>query len=114
MPSPQPSPASPHEAVAPCWRGGFVSLALLCALASCAQPSTPQAQCARQASEAPEVRDMEAKSAGSEVYYKEHQYELRDARHRAELACLRARGLAPAGGVEAPQRRNSLFNGLGL
>lgn len=97
-------PATPRPAL----------LLLLCALASCAQPNTPQAQCERQADDAPEVRDMVAKGAGSEVYFKEHQYELRDVRRRAVLACLRARGLASAGGVEAPRRSNSLFNGLGF
>lgn len=89
-------------------------LLLSCALASCAQPNTPEAQCERQADEAPEVRELRVKAAGNDVFFKEHQYEIRDARRRATLACLRARGLAPAGGVEAPRRSNSLFNGLGL
>lgn len=51
----------------------------------------------------PEVRRLIAIGTGTPFFYAEHQDELRRARRRAELACLRARGLAPRGGVEAPR-----------
>lgn len=92
-----------------------VSVALLCMmLSACAQPASPQAGCERQVDSAPEVRDLRLKAAGSPTFLLEHQDELREATRRAELACLRSRGLAPPGGVEAPRRPNSLFNGLGI
>ena len=82
-------------------------------LAACASNEPPAVRaCQAQANDDPEVRHMIAASAGSEVYALQHYDDLRDARRRAELKCLRARGLAPPGGVEAPVRSRSLFEGL--
>ena len=74
-------------------------LALL--LAGCAGVPRPVAPMCEEAVERdPEVRRLTAIGAGNQFFYAEHQDELRQARRRAELACLRVRGLAPRGGVE--------------
>ena len=90
-------------------------LALLLPAACARTPASPEAAaCERQADADPAVRDLLLKSAGSEHFQIEHAQDLKDARARATLICLRRRGLAPPGGVEAPARQNSLFNGLGI
>ena len=74
-------------------------LALL--LAGCGGLPRPVAPMCEDAVERdPDVRRLVAIGAGSPFFYAEHQEELRQARRRAELACLRARGLTPPGGVE--------------
>lgn len=89
-------------------------LAALCLLlAACASREPPGVQaCRAQANDDPEVRRLIAASAGSETFALQHHYELEDARQQAELRCLRTRGLAAPGGVEAPKRQPSLFEGL--
>lgn len=81
------------------------ALFLLLLLGACAAaaPDTPRAACERASGDDPAVRDLLMKGAGSESFQAEHQADLRDARRRAVLACLRARGLVRAGGVEAPK-----------
>ncbi len=83
-------------------------------LAACAGRNDPPAvqACRAQANDDPEVRRLIAASAGSGSFALNHQYELRDARQQATLRCLRARGLAPPGGVEKPKRYPSLFEGV--
>ena len=89
----------------------IVALCLL--LAACASHDPPEVQaCKAQANDDPEVRRLIAASAGGGSFASEHQYDLRDARRQATLRCLRARGLAPPGGVEAPRREPYLFDGL--
>ena len=89
----------------------LVALCLL--LAACASRDPPAVQaCKAQANDDPEVRHLVAASAGSGSFARDHQYDLRDARRQATLRCLRARGLAPPGGVEAPRREPSPFEGL--
>ncbi len=90
----------------------LVALCLL--LAACASSNDPPAvrNCQARANDDPEVRHLVAASAGSGSFALNHQYELRDARQQAMLRCLRARGLAPPGGVEKPRRYPSLFEGI--
>ncbi len=88
-------------------------LALLLLLASCAAPGTPaERACRAQANDDPLVSSLIAKSAGSYQFAKEHEYDLAEARRQAQLRCLRARGIAPPGGVAAPVHENNLFRGL--
>ena len=82
------------------------ALALLASLllAGCGGRTAPvTAVCEDTVERDPEVRRLIAAGAGNPFFYAEHQDELRQARRRAELGCLRARGMAPRGGVEAQQ-----------
>lgn len=79
-------------------------LALL--LAGCAKPDTPEAACERQADGDPTVRLLVIKGLGNPAFLAGNQEELAFARRQAVVACLRARGLAPRGGVE-PHRPQS-------
>ena len=90
------------------------ALGLALALAGCAgAPRNPQqAACESQADDSPAVRDLRAKMAGTGQLQIELQPQLANAKKQATLACLRQRGLAPPGGVQAPKRSNTLFNGL--
>jgi hypothetical protein len=84
-------------------------------LASCAADHDPPEvrACKAQSSDDPEVRRLIAINAGSESFQAQQgQLELEDARKQATLKCLRARGLAPPGGVERPRREHNLFDGL--
>ena len=93
----------------------YLVLMALLLPAACAGNKPPEvAACERQADDDATVRDLLLKSAGSEHFQIEHAQDLKDAKARATQACLRRRGLAPPGGVEAPRRPNSLFNGLGI
>lgn len=88
-------------------------LALCLLLAACASREPPAVQaCRAQANDDPEVGRLVARSAGSGSFEREHRDELRDTRRQAMLRCLRARGFAAPGGVEAPRRDPSLFEGL--
>ena len=88
-------------------------LVLPLALAACARDEPPAVQaCHSRANDDPVVRHLLAASAGSETFAKDHYAALRDARHSATLACLRRRGLAAPGGVEAPKTHGSVFNGF--
>jgi hypothetical protein len=89
----------------------LVALCLLLAACTSRDPPTVQA-CRAQANDDPEVRRLVAASAGGGSFAREHQYELHDTRQQAVLRCLRARGLAAPGGVEAPRRNPSLFEGV--
>ena len=89
--------------------------ALLAALllAACASRESPVVSaCEGQVNRDPEVEHLQAASAGSETFALQHHTQLHDARQQAELRCLRARGDAPASGVEAPKRSYNLFDGL--
>ena len=92
----------------------MIRVATLCLLlAACASHDPPAVQaCKVQANDDPEVRRLIAASAGGGSFAFNHQYDLRDARRQAMLRCLRARGLAAPGGVEAPRREPNLFEGL--
>ena len=83
--------------------------ALLCLLplAACGgsepDPNTPAGQCRRQANDDPAVSAAIAKSAGAQYRGPGEFAELEKLRREAFLKCMRLRGLAPPGGVEAPQ-----------
>ncbi|MBN8889677.1 MAG: hypothetical protein BGP12_17750 [Rhodospirillales bacterium 70-18] len=86
----------------------YAALSLLLALGACASLSQDagmtDAACRQKALDAPEVQDRIAKMAGS---YRTEWGEpsLEDLKHLAYVRCLRAKGLAPKGGVE-PVKRN--------
>jgi hypothetical protein len=84
--------------------------ALLCLLllAACSGGSRgsddPQHRaCEAAANDDPAVREEMRKRAGSEGYLWQHNDQYLALRQQAVLRCLRARGLAPPGGVEAPR-----------
>jgi hypothetical protein len=74
------------------------------ALAACGpqpDPSTPQGQCALQAEQDPDVKALGAAYAGSMPAFKDdfaRKWEER--KKQVTENCLRARGLAPRGGVQ--------------
>ena len=70
-------------------------------LGSCNSGDTPQAECARQAEQDPAVREIYSRTNGD--YAKggyQAYYDLREAKRQAALRCMRAKGLAPPGGVQ--------------
>ncbi len=79
-------------------------LALLLALllAACSGPvdNSPQAACARQAENDPQVADIVRRGAGTDSYRWDNEKKLAQAKQDATTRCLRMRGLAPKGGVE--------------
>jgi hypothetical protein len=89
------------------------SVVLLLLLAACASHEPPAVRaCDAQANDDPDVRHLLAASAGSDTFALQHHYELEDARKTAKLRCLRARGIAAQGGVEAPARSHNFFDDL--
>ncbi len=75
--------------------------ALLLLLAGCGTNEGPdQRACDRQADEDPIVKQLILKGVGNPYFQNNSQQELSVAKQEARLACLRRRGLAPAGGVE--------------
>lgn len=82
-------------------------------VAACASHEPPAIRdCRARANDDPAVRRLLADSAGSPIFAKDHRAALHDARRSAMLACLRKRGVAAPGGVEAPKARQGLFGGL--
>lgn len=79
------------------------TLLLLLLLSGCAREGAADAECEAQVDRDPVVRDLIAKSAGSEHFKLENDDLLLQARKRARVACLQGRGLLPKGGVEAPR-----------
>jgi len=80
-----------------------VALCLL--LASCSGPAadTPEGACARQANDDPAVKELLMKAAGTQQFEWDNAQRIKFAQRDAALRCLRARGLAPKGGVERPR-----------
>jgi hypothetical protein len=81
----------------------LVALCLL--LASCSGPASdsPEGACARQANDDPAVKELMMKAAGTQQFEWDNAPRIRMAKQDATLRCLRARGLAPKGGVERPR-----------
>ncbi len=81
---------------------------LACALAACSSSlgDSPQAQCERQVNDDPKVAEIYRTSNGEYSYVG---YQARDdllmAKREAVVKCMRAKGLAPPGGVQPVQRR---------
>ena len=85
------------------------TLLVLLLLGACGTRSTPEvtmadsalaAACRAEAERDPAVTDLLMKGAGSPTFLAESQDELKVARQRATLGCLRARGAIRPGGVE--------------
>jgi hypothetical protein len=73
-------------------------------LAACsflAPGDTPQAQCERQADDDPAVVAIYSHTEGGYTYSSLDRARLAFARRQAILRCMRAKGLAPPGGVQA-------------
>ena len=79
-------------------------LALL--LAGCNSGNSPQAECERQAEQDPAVQEIYSRTNGdySKSGYEAY-YDLREAKRQAALRCMRAKGLAPPGGVQVVKPR---------
>jgi hypothetical protein len=79
-------------------------LALL--LAGCNSGNSPQAECERQAEQDPAVQAIYSRTNGdySKSGYEAY-YDLREAKRQAALRCMRAKGLAPPGGVQVVKPR---------
>lgn len=77
----------------------------LCLLVSACsgREATPEQACARQAEDAPTVRELVLKGMGNPNFQWSNEERLKLARRDATLACLRGRGLAAKGGVERRQ-----------
>jgi len=70
---------------------------------ACAAPdNSPQGVCARQAENDPTVLELRRQSAINVNLLAENQPRLKEARRQATNRCLTTMGLAPRGGVEAP------------
>ena len=78
----------------------FIPL-LAVVLSACASGNTPDAECARQATQDPKVQEIYSRTNGDYTYagYLAHD-DLLQAKRLAVLRCMRAKGLAPPGGVE--------------
>ena len=80
---------------------------LLVLLAGCGTNESPDLRaCDRQANDDPAVKELIIKGVGNPYFRNNSQEELRVAKQQARLACLRSRGLAPAGGVERQRPLN--------
>lgn len=87
---------------------GLSLLAVLVApLAACAHDPDPG--CRAQAYRDPSVQAVQMRILGNPTSQAHLEPELNRALQRAELTCLRARGEAPPGGVEAPPRSVGRF-----
>jgi hypothetical protein len=92
-------------------RGALFALLAAACLSGCGgkPPDPAEAQCRAQVFEDPTVKQMIAVQAGSLGLQMAQQGALAEAKRQALLACLRARGLAPPGGVEAPRAPSATF-----
>ena len=76
------------------------ALGLLALLAACAPESPVDQACDAAVDNDPAVKALMMKGLGNPFFLDSSQDELKAARQKARLACLRNRGLAPPGGVE--------------
>lgn len=92
-------------------RGALLALLAAGCLSGCGgkPPDPAEAQCRAQVFQDPAVKQMIAVQAGSLGLQMENKAALAEAKRQALLACLRARGLAPPGGVEAPRPPSATF-----
>jgi hypothetical protein len=82
----------------------WFALCLLLAACSGGNEATPQAACDRQANDDPAVKELQMKAAGTQKFEWDNAERIKLAKKDAALRCLRARGLAPKGGVERPRQ----------
>ncbi len=79
---------------------------LLLLLAGCGAAESPDERaCDRQAYQDPAVKELILKGVSNPYFQNNSQEALSIAKQHARLACLRSRGLAPAGGVERQRPR---------
>ena len=76
-------------------------LTLMAVLAGCATAATPEERaCERAANDDPAVKALILTGVGNPYFQSNSQDELAATKQQAFLTCMRARGLAPKGGVE--------------
>lgn len=92
-------------------RGALFALLGAAALSGCGgkPPNPAEAECRAQVFADPAVKQMITVQAGSLGLQMGQQAALAEAKRQALLACLRARGLAPPGGVEALRPPSATF-----
>ena len=78
------------------------AMMLLLLLSACGVPQgdSPQAKCARQAQNDPDVLELYTRTGGLYMQSQAYQRELKARERQAEMKCLQRLGLAPPGGVE--------------
>jgi hypothetical protein len=88
-------------------RAGAAALLGMLVLSACGSDegaggpqSAAQRACDRQADDDPAVKELAIRSLGSQEEAYKLKFTLDQARLQARLRCLRAKGLAPPGGVE--------------
>ncbi len=77
----------------------LVPLLLGIVLAACAA-NTPQAECEQQAMQDPKVEEIYTRTNGDYTFPYTARDQLLDYKRQAVLRCMRAKGLAPPGGVQ--------------
>ncbi len=76
------------------------ALALLALLAACAPETPADRACDAAVDNDPTVKGLIMKGLGNPYFLDNSQEQLKAAKQKAQLACLRNRGLVPPGGVE--------------
>ncbi len=79
------------------WR---VISVLAVVLTACTGGSSPQAECERQADDDPKVVEIYTRTNGAYTYPWVQRDDLLMAKKQATIRCMRAKGLAPPGGVQ--------------
>ena len=74
---------------------------LACGLAACSTGNGPQAQCEQQAMQDPAVQEIYTRTNGYYTFPWVQRDDLLAAKKQATTRCMRAKGLAPPGGVQA-------------
>jgi hypothetical protein len=84
----------------------MLGFAAVTACSPSASNGSAQAECEQQAERDPAVAEIYSRTNGDYTYagYQAY-YDLREAKRQAMLRCMRAKGLAPPGGVQAVKPR---------
>ena len=69
-------------------------------LAACTAGNTPQAECESQAMNDPDVLEIYTRTNGYYTFDDVQRTQLLDYKRQAVMRCMRAKGLAPPGGVQ--------------
>lgn len=78
----------------------FLALSVALLLGACATGDSPQAVCARKASNDPQVRELSRQAMIQPLQAWNYYPEIEFYRRQANLRCLQDKGLATPGGVE--------------
>ena len=80
-------------------------IGLILAACSGGADNSPQAQCERQADDDPKVMEIYTRTNGAYTFDPLVNRDLQLAKREATMRCMRAKGLAPPGGVQVVQPR---------